>query len=479
MNFSIIRYIIGWVLCFLSGFLLLPCIVAFVYKEKEGLAFLLISIICLIVGGTLVFFKPKSHVFFAKEGFLTVAACWLIISFVGSIPFVLNGDIPFFIDALFETASGFSTTGASVLTDVEALSYSSLFWRSFTHWIGGMGVLVFVLAILPLAGGYSMHLMKAESPGPNVGKLVPRIRRTAFILYAIYVGLTLLQFILLLAGDMKVFDALTTAFGTAGTGGFGIKNDSMTSYSPYIQVVITVFMILFGINFNIYYLMLIRRFKQAIKSEELRYYIGIIIIAIGIITVYTLDRFETVLEALRHSAFQVAAIITTTGFSTADFNLWPEITKAILVLLMFIGACAGSTGGGMKVSRIIILVKSVKNEIQRFLHPRSTKVLKFEHKAVNTDIVRTISIFFITYMLIFIASLLLISIEEFSLVTNFTAIVATMNNIGPGLEMVGPTGNYAEFGILSKIVLIFDMLAGRLELFPILLFFSPSTWKRS
>ena len=375
--------------------------------------------------------------FFAKEGFLTVAACWLIISFVGSIPFVLNGDIPFFIDALFETASGFSTTGASVLTNVEALSYSSLFWRSFTHWIGGMGVLVFVLAILPLAGGYSMHLMKAESPGPNVGKLVPRIRRTAFILYAIYVGLTLLQFILLLAGDMKVFDALTTAFGTAGTGGFGIKNDSMTSYSPYIQVVITVFMILFGINFNIYYLMLIRRFKQAIKSEELRYYIGIIIIAIGIITVYTLDRFETVLEALRHSAFQVAAIITTTGFSTADFNLWPEITKAILVLLMFIGACAGSTGGGMKVSRIIILVKSVKNEIQRFLHPRSTKVLKFEHKAVNTDIVRTISIFFITYMLIFIASLLLISIEEFSLVTNFTAIVATMNNIGPGLEMVG------------------------------------------
>lgn len=478
MNISIVRYILGWVLCFLSVFLILPFIVSLFYKESQGLAFILMAIICAILGILSIRKKPKSHVFFAKEGFVTVALSWLLISFVGSVPFVINGDIPIFIDALFETVSGFTTTGASILTDVEALSYSSLFWRSFTHWIGGMGVLVFILAILPLAGGHGVHLMRAESPGHNVGKLVPRIRRTAFILYAIYVFLTILEVILLCLGGMNIFESLTTSFGTAGTGGFGVKNDSIMGYSPYIQWVITIFMIMFGINFNVYYLILIRKISKAIKTEEIRYYLGIIIVAVILVFSFTFDKFETGLDSLRHSAFQVASIITTTGFATADFNVWSNFAKAIIVLLMFIGACAGSTGGGIKVSRIIILFKSVKNEIQNFLHPRSTKVLKFEQGVLESDIIRKVSVFLVSYLIIFVLSIIIITADGFSLVTNFTAVAATINNIGPGLEMVGPIGNYSEFGIISKIVLIFDMLAGRLEIFPMLILFTPTTWKK-
>lgn len=478
MNTSIIRYILGWVMCFLSVFLLLPFIVSLFYKEKEGLAFLLMAFVCAVAGVLTVIKKPKSYVFFAKEGFVTVASCWLLISFVGSIPFVLNGDIPSFINALFETVSGFTTTGASILKDVEALSYSSLFWRSFTHWIGGMGVLVFVLAILPLAGGHGVHLMRAESPGHNVGKLVPRIRRTAFILYAIYVFMTIMEIIFLLLGGMTLFEALTTSFGTAGTGGFGIKNDSMMSYSPYIQWVITIFMIMFGINFNIYYLLLIRKFKKAFKAEELRYYLGIILVAIILVATYTFDKFENIFEDIRHSAFQVASIITTTGFATADFDLWSNFARAVLVLLMFIGACAGSTGGGIKVSRIIILFKSVKNEIQNFLHPRSTKVLKFDNGVLERDIIRKVSVFLVAYLIIFVTSVLLVTIDGHSLLTNFSAVAATFNNIGPGLEMVGPSGNYSGFSVFSKIVLIFDMFAGRLEIFPMLILFTPTTWKK-
>ena len=477
MNKSIILHILGWIMSFEAGFMVLPLIVAIIYGEESGFAFLITIAICLIIGLPLALTKPKSRIFYAKEGFVSVALGWIILSIMGALPFFMSRQIPHFVDALFEIISGFTTTGSSILSDVEALDYCMLFWRSFSHWIGGMGVLVFILAILPLARGESMHIMRAESPGPSVEKLVPRMRTSAALLYGIYIGMTIVQILLLLAGKMPLFDSLTLTFGSAGTGGFGIKNTSIMSYSPYLQSVITIFMLLYGVNFNFYYLILLRKAKDAIKMEEVRWYF-IIVISTVILISFNTGGFDGFFGAIHHSAFQVSSIITTTGYTSVDFNVWPSFSKTILVLLMFIGACAGSTGGGIKVSRIIVLFKTIGKELSYLVHRRSVKVLKLNGKKLDNENVRSINVFFVTYMIIFAASLLIISLDNYDFTTNFTAVAATLNNIGPGLEVVGPIGNFGGFSDLSKIVMMFNMLFGRLEIFPIILLFSPSTWKR-
>lgn len=478
MNFRIIAYIVGWVCNFQAIFMVLPCITALVYQEHEFFAFLISMILCLIVGIPLTARKPKNKVFYTKDGCVAVALSWLALCIFGSVPFVLSGSIPHPIDAFFETVSGFTTTGSSILTDVEVLPHCILMWRSFTHWIGGMGVLVFLLSLLPLAGGYHMNLMKAESPGPSVSKLVPKVQQTAKILYSIYIGMTLLQIVLLLIGNIPLFDTLCIAFGTAGTGGFGIKNDSMGSYSIYCQIVTTIFMILFGVNFSAYYLVLTKKIRQALKFEEVRYYFGIIAAAILVIGLNTMHLFQNLGVSIQQAAFQVGSIITTTGFSSADFNQWPALSKTILVLLMFVGACAGSTGGGIKVSRILILCKAARKEFQLYLHPNAVKKIKMDQKTITHDILRSTNIYLTLYLLIFAVSILLISLDNFDMTTNFTAVTATLNNIGPGLEIVGPMGNFSSFSYFSKCVLIFDMLAGRLEIFPLLLLFFKGTWKK-
>lgn len=478
MNKSIIRYIAGCVLLVEGLFLFLPYFVSLIYHESSGLAYLVVGFASILLGRLLTYKKPVNNVFYAKEGFLSVALSWVILSFVGALPFWLSREIPSLTDALFETVSGFTTTGSSILTNVEALSYCHLFWRSFTHWLGGMGVLVFILAVLPLSGGYNMHLMRAESPGPTVGKLVPRLRTTAMILYGIYFFMTFVLLVILLLAGMPWFDAFCTAFGTAGTGGFGIKVDSMGSYSSFIQVVVAVFMILFGINFNVYYLFLIKKFKDALCCEEMRWYLGIIAVSVLLIT-FNISSLYSIQDALKHALFQVGSIITTTGFATVDFNLWPEFSKTILVLLMFVGACAGSTGGGIKVSRIVILGRTLKKEIEHYLHPRSIKIIRFEGKKVEHSVLRNINVFMVTYLIIFALSLLIVSLDNFDFTSNFTGVACTLNNIGPGLNIVGPAGSFASYSILSKLVFIFDMLAGRLEVFPMLLFFCPVSWKKS
>jgi Trk-type K+ transport systems, membrane components len=479
MNYSIIRYILCRVLEFQALFLALPCVVALIYGEREGFAYLVVAVSCLLVGALGKLRKPKSSVFYAREGFVAVSLSWILLSVTGALPLFLSGEFSSYTDALFETISGLTTTGASILADVEALSKCNLFWRSFTHWIGGMGVLVLILAILPLAGGYNMHLMRAESPGPTVGKLVPRVRHTARILYEMYIFLTVIQIILLLLTGMSPFEAMTISFGTAGTGGFGVLNSSIGSYAVASQVVITIFMILFGVNFNVYYLIRARKPMQAFKHEEMRYYLGIILAAVLLITINIRGSFQSLFEAFHHAAFQVASIITTTGFSTVDFNMWPEFSKAILVALMFVGACAGSTGGGIKVSRVMIMLKMVKNELSHLIHPKRVRQVTIESRVVNKEILRSISVFFIAYIVIFAASTLLVSLDNLDFTTNFTAVAATLNNIGPGLNEVGPAANFSVYCQPAKFVLMFDMLAGRLELFPLLLLFSPSTWKRS
>ena len=478
MNFRIIAYIVGWVCNFQAIFMVLPCITALVYQEHEFFAFLISMILCLIVGIPLTARKPKNKVFYTKDGCVAVALSWLALCIFGSVPFVLSGSIPHPIDAFFETVSGFTTTGSSILTDVEVLPHCILMWRSFTHWIGGMGVLVFLLSLLPLAGGYHMNLMKAESPGPSVSKLVPKVQQTAKILYSIYIGMTLLQIVLLLIGNIPLFDTLCIAFGTAGTGGFGIRNDSMGSYSTYCQIVTTIFMILFGVNFSAYYLILTKKIRQALKFEEVRYYFGIIAAAILVIGLNTMHLFQNLGVSIQQAAFQVGSIITTTGFSSADFNQWPALSKTILVLLMFVGACAGSTGGGIKVSRILILCKAAKKEFQLYLHPNAVKKIKMDQKTITHDILISTNIYLTLYLLIFAVSILLISLDNFDMTTNFTAVTATLNNIGPGLEIVGPMGNFSSFSYFSKCVLVFDMLAGRLEIFPLLLLFFKGTWKK-
>ena len=477
MNKLIIFHIIGWILNFEAGFMVLPLIVAAIYKEQSGFAFLIAIGLCLLFGIPMSLIKPTSSHFYAKEGFITVALGWIVLSLFGALPFFISREIPSYIDALFEIVSGFTTTGSSILSDVEALSYCMLFWRSFSHWIGGMGVLVFILSILPLAGGENIHFMRAESPGPSVEKLVPRIKTSSKMLYTIYFGMTLLMILLLLLGKMPLFDTLTLTFGTAGTGGFSVKNSGLADYTYYQQTVITIFMFLFGVNFNFYYLILLRKFKAAFKSEEVRWYFLIFSSAILLVSLNT-GGFKGFFSSIHHAAFQVSSIMTTTGYSTLDYNQWPTFSKTILVLLMFIGACAGSTGGGIKVSRIVILFKSIGKELSYLLHKRSIKVLKFEGKKIQHETMRSINTYFVTYTFIFIASLLIISLDNFDFTSTFTAIAATINNVGPGLEAVGPTGNFGGFSDLSTLVMTFDMLIGRLEIFPILLLFTPDTWKK-
>lgn len=478
MNYRIITYIVGWVFNLQAIFMVLPILTAVIYGEKDIFAFFTAIIICLGIGLPLTRKKPSNKVFYIKDGCVAVALSWVVLSITGAIPFVLSGSIPHPIDAIFETVSGFTTTGASILAEVESLSKSTLFWRSFTHWIGGMGVLVFLLSLLPLAGGYHMNLMRAESPGPSVSKLVPKVQSTAKILYGIYLGMTVLQIIFLLLGGVPLFDTLCITFGSAGTGGFGIKNDSLGSYSTYCQVVTTIFIILFGVNFSAYYLILTKKFKAAFHIEEIRYYFGIILASIILIAINTRHMFSGFAQAFQQSAFQVGSIITTTGYSTTDFNQWPALSKTILVLLMFIGACAGSTGGGIKVSRIVLLLKAARKEFQLYLHPNAVKKIKIDQKTVSHETLRSTNIFLSVYLIIFCGSVLLISLDNFDLITNFTSVAATLNNIGPGLEIVGPMGNFSSFSYLSKSVLIFDMLAGRLEIFPLLLLFFKNTWKK-
>ncbi len=477
MNTSIIRFVLGRVLKIEGFLMLLPIITAAIYRETEGFWFFAVGLACVLIGFLMTIRKPKSHTFYLKEGCITTALCWIFMSLFGALPFFLSGEIPSFTDAIFETVSGFTTTGSSILTNVESLSHCSLIWRSFTHWIGGMGVLVFLLAIMPTAGGSNINLMKAESPGPVVGKLVPKMRHTARILYLIYIAMTLIEMAFLLFGNMPIFDALNISFGTAGTGGFAIKNNGCVGYTPYQQWVITIFMILFGINFNAYYLILYRHFKKAFSLEEVRAYLLIIIAAIAIIMVDVINRFDGFWTALRHSAFQVASIITTTGYATTDFNYWNTTSHIVLISLMFIGACAGSTGGGIKVSRIVIGIKTVFKEFLSYIHPKSIRKVKFDGKPIEHDVVRSINVYFITFMILFAISIFIISFDGKDLVTTFTAVSTTINNIGPGLSEVGPMGNFSNFSLLSKWTFIFDMLAGRLELFPMLLLFHPAAWR--
>ena len=474
MNYSIIIYIIGMILEIEAVFMALPAITALIYQETSGVAFLITIALCLVIGLPLTRKKPTRKAFYTKEGFVTVALSWIVLSIIGAIPFVISRSIPNPVDALFETVSGFTTTGASILSDVEALPHCMLMWRSFTYWIGGMGVLVFILSLLPLTGGYHMNLMKAESPGPSVSKLAPKVQSTAKILYSIYFVMTVIQILLLLVGGMPLFDSICTAFGTAGTGGFGIKNDSIAGYSLYIKWVVTIFMILFGVNFNAYYLILYKKFKSAFAMEEVKAYLIIIIVSVVCIFFNILKMSTSAVNAITDSAFQVASIITTTGFSTTDFNLWPEASKTILIILMFIGACAGSTGGGIKVSRLVILIKSLGKETDSYIHPKIIKKIKMDGKPVEHEVVRSVNVYFLTFIIIFTVSVLFVSLENKDFTTNFTAVAATINNVGPGLSKVGPICNFGGFSALSKYVMMFDMLAGRLELFPLLILFHPA-----
>lgn len=478
MNYGMVIYILSFVLKFEGAFLLLPAVTGFIYGEKSALDFLITALVSLALGFVMGLKKPKSMMLYAREGFVSVALSWVVMSIVGAVPMTLCGDIPYYVDSVFETISGFTTTGASICPNVEVLTHATLMWRSFTHWIGGMGVFVFIMAIMPMLGGSNMNLMKAESPGPSVSKLVPHVKDTAKILYGLYMGITVVEFILLVAFQMPVFDAMTSTFGTVGTGGFGVKASSIADYSPAIQWIITIFMILSGINYTAYYLILCKKIKDAFSIEEVRWYLIIVASSTALIAFNIRHLFTTASEAARASAFQVASIITTTGYATADFDKWPEMSKTILVMLMFIGACAGSTGGGMKVSRFVILFKTIRKELSLIIHPREIKKIRMDGHAVEHEIVRNTNVFLAMYFLILIGSIFLVSIDGNSFATNVTAVIATLNNIGPGLDMVGPAGNFAFYSAGAKFVLMFDMLAGRLELFPIMIMMLPSTWRK-
>lgn len=478
MNYSIVLYILGCVLKFESAFLVLPALVGLIYREHASVSYLAVAVLCLILGVLLTHKKPRSTNLYTREGFVAVALSWIIMSIFGAIPFVLTGDIPFYVDALFETISGFTTTGSSILTDVESISKASLFWRSFSHWIGGMGVFVFIMAILPMMGGSTMNLMKAESPGPSVSKLVPHVKDTAKILYGIYIAITICEATILRALGMPLFDSLTTTFGTVGTGGFGIRNDSIAGYSPAIQITITVFMILSGINYTAYFYILTGKIKELFKIEEVRWYLAIIFGSVAVITWNVRSLYPTFSETLRHAFFQVGSIITTTGYATTDFDLWPALSKTLLVTLMFIGACAGSTSGGIKVSRILILLKTIRKELSLIIHPRQVKKIRMDGHPVDHETLRSANVFLVVYFVLLLTSMLLISVDEFDFSTNFTSVVTVLNNIGPGLNLVGPTQNFSIFSPFSKFVLMFDMLVGRLELFPMMILLMPSTWKR-
>lgn len=481
MNYSMIKNTLGWLLLFETAFFAVPLITAIAYGERAFFSFLIAMAITAALGGLLIYKKPKDTSIYAREGFVIVALSWIVMSIFGSLPFLFAGTTGSFVDALFETVSGFTTTGASIFPAVEDLPKSILMWRSFTNWVGGMGVLVFIMAFLPLGGGHGMHIMRAESPGPEVSKLVPRMKSTAKILYIIYLALTVILFFVLLIAKMPVFDAINTAFSTAGTGGFGFKNDSFLSVSAAQQIIVTVFLLLFSINFNSYYLVLRLKFKDALNSE-VRVFLLIVAVAIAVITLNIYSDpslgFSSVWEAMRHSAFTVSSIISTSGFATVNFDLWPELSKTVLVIIMFIGACAGSTAGGIKVSRIIILFKGFVREIQMLIHPRQVKKITIDERPVGHEVIRSVNAYIACYFLVFVASIIAISFDGGDLVTNFTAVAATLNNIGPGLGAVGPASNYLWLSSFSKTVLIFDMLIGRLELFPMLILFAPTTWKR-
>ena len=479
MNYKFIAHILGCALELEAACMLLPLICALCYGDSQSaFVFLICAAICAAAGAFPAAKCPKNKAIYSREGFAVVALCWIIMSIFGALPFIISGAIPNPLHALFETASGLTTTGASILSDVEALPKAILFWRSFTHWIGGMGVLVFLVAIVPLAGGSNMYLIKAESPGPAVNKLVPRVRATAKILYGIYLFMTILEIIFLLIGKMPLFDAITISVGTAGTGGFAILNSGLADYSPYVQIVVTVFMIMFGIDFSLYYLILRRQVKAAVSSVELRVYLLVILASALTIAFNCREYFSGMGEALRHSFFQVGSIITTTGYSTTDFDRWPELSKTILIMLMFMGACAGSTGGGIKVSRIIILLKSVAKEIMLAAHPKSTHKICMNGRPLEHETMRAVNVFMVSYLVVFAVSLLIISVDNLDFTTNFTAVAATLNNIGPGLSKVGPTCNFLVYSPLSIFVLTLDMLIGRLEIFPMLILFSPYTWKK-
>ena len=480
MNHKMVLSTTGHIVLTEALLMLLPLIVSLIYGEQCYLGFLIAIATALAVGFALsLLFRTKNRVIYAREGFVIVALAWISMSIIGSLPFYFSGEIPSFIDALFETVSGFTTTGASILTDVEGLSKGLLFWRSFTHWIGGMGVLVFVMAIIPNMSDRSIHIIRAEMPGPIVGKLVPKAKETAKILYLIYIFMTVAEIVLLLIGKMPFYDSVVHAFGTAGTGGFGIKADSVAGYSPYIQWVIAAFMLLFGINFNIYYLMLIKKFRSVFRSTEFWAYIGIVVISITIIAANIFRIYGNMPDTVRNSVFQVSSIITTTGYSTADFNLWPGLSKGILFILMFIGGCAGSTAGGLKISRLIILLKLIRKEMRHMLHPRSVNSIEFEGKTVEKETINSVSIYFAIYIVCFFTIFLLICHEPFGIETNFSATAACFNNAGPGFGQVGPMSGYAEYSSFSKIILSFAMLLGRLEIFPLIIALYPSTWLKN
>ena len=482
MNFSMIIYVLGWVLKLEAGIMILPIICALIYQEFWAVQALAVSAVLSLVIGTLATVKgPKRTDYYAREGFVICALSWIVMSLIGALPFYLTGTIPSYIDAVFEIVSGFTTTGASILAEVEHLGKGLLFWRSFSHWVGGMGVLVLVLTILPLGGGYNMMIMKAESPGPDVSKIVPRVADTAKALYKIYAALTLAWIVLFLLSGMSIYDSICIAFGSAGTGGFAVRNSGMADYSMLSQFLISVSMIMFGVNFNVYYLMQKRKFKDALQCEEARVYLGIVafstfFFAINIVKMYGGD----FLYALHHSFFTVGAIITTTGYATLDFATWPQASQMLLLFLMFTGACAGSTGGGFKISRLIIMMKEIGKELLVLVHPEAVKHIRLENKSLEHSVVRSVNCYLIMYVVIFMVSVFLIACaDNFDFTTNFSAVAATFNNIGPGLAAVGPTCNFGAYSDFSKIVLTFDMLAGRLEILPMMLLFLPRTWRKS
>ena len=474
-----IVYIIAKMLGVEGAVLLIPAFVAFLYGESDAIQFLIVSA---VLGAIFFIFgrkRPENKVIYAKEGLVIVGLAWILWSLFGALPFVLTGSIPSYVDAFFETVSGFTTTGSTILTDIEALPKGVAFWRSLTHWIGGMGVLVFVMMLTSLDDEHSMHLMRAEVPGPEADKLVQKARATARILYLMYFVLTAAEVVFLMFGGMSFYDALLHSFSTAGTGGFSNRNASVAYYdSAYIDGVITVFMILFGVNFNLYFLIRLKNWKDALKNEELHAYLGIIAGAVAIVTVNILGIYGNIVHAFRYASFQVASVITTTGFCTADFNLWPELSKVVLLGIMVIGACAGSTGGGIKVSRFLILVKSIKQEVRRMLHPKAVTIVKINGKRVGNDTIRSVYIYFISYILVMMVSILLVSINNFDFATTFSSVLTTLNNVGPGISMVGPVENFHMFSPLSKLVFCMDMLLGRLEIFPYLLLMSPELWRR-
>lgn len=481
MNYRMITYILGNILRVEGVFLMVPAVLALYYGEKDAFTAFLITIMMLLISGTIArSFEPKNKRIYGREGLIIVALSWIIMSFFGAMPFYFSGAIDGAINCFFETVSGFTTTGASILTEIESLPMSILFWRSFTHWIGGMGILVFMLAIMPMGDERSMHLMKAEAPGPVVSKLVPKVKSTAKLLYGIYVVLTLAEMAMLNFGGMPLFDSIVNAFSTAGTGGFAIKNASIAAYNnPYYEYVITFFMFLFSLNFNLYYLLLLRDVKSIFKSEELRYYLVIIAGSILMITLNIRDMYPTIENAFRHASFQILSILSTTGFVTANFELWPEFSKILLVVLTILGACGSSTGGGIKVSRLIILLKMAAREIRQMVHPRSVNIIKLDGYKVDEEVIRGVTGYMIVYLFILVGSSLLISFNNFDFTTTVTSVITCLGNVGPGLSMVGPVENYNFFSGMSKLVLCMDMLLGRLEIFPIIMLFAPSVWRRS